>query len=112
RDMVAETNLAHDGPAAMQSDAKADRRLQLLLERSVEFVNIGCNQRHCAERLTTGLGRLAAQAKDREHRVPQELVWQTARLNHRGADRTQEAADREQAVERQLRRRKLCEIPH
>ena len=81
--MLAKTNLTHYRPAAMQSSAKPDFRLQLLLERSVECVNIGCHQRHRAERLTTNGGRLAASAKDREHCVPEELVWQAARLHYR-----------------------------
>ena len=58
--MLAKANLTHYSPAAMQSNAKPDGRLQLQAERSVELINVGCDQRHRAERLATSSGWLAA----------------------------------------------------
>jgi hypothetical protein len=82
-DMFTKADLPNDSAAAMQSNAKADSYLQLLLEDCVEFVDPGSHQRHGTKRLSTGGGWIAVQPKDGEHCVSRNWfgcppAWTTA----------------------------------
>ena len=85
----------------MKADPDGDRPRQFVGECAVHLGKPPVNDLRCRERLTTGLTRAGARAKDRHHAVANELVRRPAGLGHGSRDSVKEMVEQEHHVVRQ-----------
>jgi len=99
--VIAITDVSDDHFAAVNADTEADRLAQIMLEKFVQFVDIGSDHRRRLERLAAGFLATAGEPEQRQHAVTDKLVRPAAAFDHRLRHRAEESIDDENGVERQ-----------